>query len=208
MRHLYLSVYCLVTAGLLGCTQADSPNAPEAEQEGDAAASGQEKMAEDPVTAEDVREELDEAAQAVEQFSERRTNEVVQSARTNLDELKKKIEQLEGDVGALRETARTQFEESMQDLKSKLDDAEQRFTRLQDAGTEAWAAGRDDLREAIDDLESAYEEAAAALRQGAGEDEAEGEGGPAAGAGAEAAGGADSPEPPPVEPPPVAPNSP
>jgi len=181
MRRLYLPLCLLCVGPLAGCTseQAYTPPTPAPESqgpgagenaatpEGTAATAADATQGEDDpdVTAEEVRRELGEAAEAVEEYSEDTSQEVVENAQKTLDQLKQDMERLKQDVGELHETAQGKLEESIGDLDRKLADAQQRLDQLRDAGADAWAESKDDLQKALDNLQRGYTEAVTAFEE-------------------------------------------
>jgi len=165
MRCLHSPMYLLLAGVFAGCTPQEFPDSPTAGPEQKAMNATEEDQGEkdSDVTDEDVRRELSEAAEAVEQYSEQKTQQVLKDSLGNLEEIKEKVTQLKQNLGVLQETAQAEFQESIENLDGKLEDAEKRLDELQDAGSEAWTQAQDNLQNALDSLETAYEEAAAAL---------------------------------------------
>jgi len=167
MRCLHSPMYLLLAGVFAGCTPQEFPDSPTAGPEQKAMNATEEDQGEkdSDVTDEDVRRELSEAAEAVEQYSEQKTQQVLKDSLGNLEEIKEKVTQLKQNLGVLQETAQAEFQESIENLDGKLEDAEKRLDELKDAGSEAWTQAQDNLQNALDSLETAYEEAAAAFDQ-------------------------------------------
>ena len=158
MRYVCLPICLLLLGFLAGCTRQGPSTPPAAEPEESMASS-------EDVSAEEVRRELGEATEAVQTYSEEKTQEVVENAQKGLDQLKQNVARLKQDVGGLQETARAKFQESVDDLDRKVGEAQQRLDRLRNAGSDAWEESRDDLQKALDNLQRGYTDAARAFQE-------------------------------------------
>ena len=91
MKRIPFLTWCLLIGFLAACTPEQTPSSPKAGPEGKSTTDGDGGAGDEGVTAGEVRKELDEAADAVEEYSTRKTEEALREARNNLDEVRRKI---------------------------------------------------------------------------------------------------------------------
>jgi ABC-type transporter Mla subunit MlaD len=158
---------CLILSMLLGCTTEEMPQAPQEEPREQSTAPAEDASASEgsDVTAKDVRRKVDEATEALEQYSAQKTQEAFDGAKTNLKEMKQKIGDFKSNLGKLQQSAQEEFRESIQGLDQKLQDAEQRLARLRNVGGESLKEAQASLQEALDDIESGYQQAVDAFEK-------------------------------------------
>lgn len=146
---------CCGALGLFsGCPAEKPPPGPEKPAEQDTE-----------VSADEVREKLNNAAEAVEKYSAQETEKAIEDAQEGLENIRQRIDRLKADLGEMQEGAQGEFQTRIEQLEGKLQDAEQRLAELKDAGDEVWSEAEGNLQKAVEQLETAYQDAADALDQ-------------------------------------------
>lgn len=166
MKYL-IPPMCLILGMLFGCNTEEMPQTPPAEPEEQSTSPANDTSASESsdVTAKDVRREVDEATEALEQYSAQKTQEAFDGAKTSLEEMKQKISDFKTSLGELQQSAQEEFRASVQGLDQKLQDAEQRLTQLRSVGGEPLKEAQASLQEALDDIERAYQQAVEAFQK-------------------------------------------
>ena len=166
MKYLVLSM-CLILGMLFGCNTQEMPQTPQEEPGGQSTAPAEDDAASEgsDVTAKDVRREVDEATETLEEYSAQKTQEALEGAQASLQEMKQKISDFKASLGELQQSAQEEFRESIEGLDQKLQDAEQRLTRLRSVGGEPLKDAQASLQEALDDIERGYQQAVEAFQK-------------------------------------------
>lgn len=96
---------------------------------------------------------------AAEQTSAEKKDEYVKKARTELDALGAKIDDLEAKAKTTSASTRAEMNRQLKDLKARRKAALKEFSKLKRAGGKAWADIRAGLEKGIEDLKKDLEEA-------------------------------------------------
>lgn len=90
----------------------------------------------------EVKKEVQEAAEAIKQYSVEQRDEAVQKMKSTLDKMDKRIEQMESDLnkkwGNMTESAREQKQKSIRALKKKRNEVAEWYGGLKHGSANAW----------------------------------------------------------------------
>jgi hypothetical protein len=137
-------VWTLVLAGLftaLGCEQRPADRKP------------------GKVTSEDVRRDVDQAAQTAADYSRQTKDEFQKKLEGQLNELDAKIAKLREKGRDLKDKAKTDWNRKMAELETKRDAAHAKLAEAGRASGEAWKDVRKGAQSAYDDLAKAFRDA-------------------------------------------------
>jgi hypothetical protein len=110
-------------------------------------------------TASDVKEEVQEAADTVGQFTETKMAEYQQSLESKLDAIDKKHEELEAKVKEAGKNAKTGLNATLADLKSKKEAVKNKLDKLGTSTGNAWEEMGAGVEKAMEELGEGYEQA-------------------------------------------------
>jgi predicted RNase H-like nuclease (RuvC/YqgF family) len=123
---------------------------------------------EEPVTTEDVRQEVEEAAETGAQYALQKKQEYQEALEKKLAALDKKTDTLKAQMAALTEETKARVEENLKVVERQREIFAQRLEALGGASAGAWEEMKEGLETAWKDLEEAYGKAAAAFKEQAG----------------------------------------
>ena len=103
--------------------------------------------------ADDVRQEISEAWEAIADYSADQKDAAVERGEELMDNLDERIDQLAEEASEAKGEAKAAAEERLEDLKHLRADAADRLEKLRESGTERW-----------DDFKAAFGDAVAAFR--------------------------------------------
>ncbi len=115
-----------------------------------------------PSTAE-IQEELDEARDAVAEFTEQQKNDFVAAAERQVDEIEHEIEQLEDAAKERGAEAEAKFAEMRDDLNDQLQEAKDALADARNATGDAWDSVTAGFNDAMADLRASFTRARNAI---------------------------------------------
>lgn len=115
--------------------------------------------AEGDVSVQEVKKDMKAAAQKVSEYTEQKKQEYVQELRAKLDDLSKRIVEIEKRAKDVREEARAALQSRLADLKEKQSAAEKRLEELKSASSRAWVDMKAGLEMALALVEESYRKA-------------------------------------------------
>lgn len=107
----------------------------------------------------DVKEEVQEAVDAVGQATENKMVEYQQSLESKLDALDEKHEELEAKVKDAGKEAKNELQETLAELKSKKETVKTKLDNLGTSTGKAWREMRTGIENALEDLGEGYDRA-------------------------------------------------
>jgi len=113
-----------------------------------------------PPSAEDVKREVGEAAEAATEFASQKKDEYAKALRQKLDELDTSLEDLKQKAGTLTDEAKARWEANRPELERKREDLNKKLDELEASSGDAWEHVKDGLDSAWNDLKKAADEAA------------------------------------------------
>jgi TolA-binding protein len=112
------------------------------------------------VTAEDVRRDTEKAVDTAAQAATRAKEDVQRRLRSGLAAMDEQIAKLRDKGLALKDEAKTRWNEKMADLKAKQESARKKLDELGTSTGEAWERLEKGAQSAWDELQKAFQEAA------------------------------------------------
>ena len=116
------------------------------------------------VTKEDVQKNVQQAAETVKAYSADQIEAYKKEAQAKLDDLSKKIGELQKKAETAKGDAAAKYQETIASLTKQTDAARQRLQELGSAGSAAWDQVKQGLDKAVGDLQKAYEDAASKFK--------------------------------------------
>ena len=140
IRQLAASV---LVALIVGPAMAQAPSPPPAAQHAQAAGEATDTQA----RREEMRREVDEAAKAIDAYSQAERDQALQRAKSALDAMDRRIETArrgwESEAERMTAAARERRERAMADLRTQRAEAAERYRAMQDASAETWGRVRE-----------------------------------------------------------------
>ena len=125
------------------------------------AACGQDEEPAEKVTAEEVKQEAGEAAEAAATFTQQEMDSFVEQMEGQLANFDAKIEDLQSRAESLSGEAREDVDQKLSALKDKRDQAREKLEALKSSSADAWEELKSGLQSAMFELNRAMENAAA-----------------------------------------------
>lgn len=125
---------------------------------------GRESSAADVAEESDVREELNEAYEAVRDYSFDQREQLQRWSRERLEDVKSEIESLEERMRDVTGETREAWETTREALREKRESLEERIAQLRDSSSDAWDDTKSQTIEAMKELEGGVDEAMAEFR--------------------------------------------
>jgi len=110
-------------------------------------------------SAEDVKEEFQEAAETAEQYTEDTIAQYQKSLDAKLQALQKKHEEFEDRVEKSGKEANKEVSDALAELRSKKNELTTKINNLQSSSGKAWDEMGDGVEEALKDLDEGYDRA-------------------------------------------------
>jgi archaellum component FlaC len=110
-------------------------------------------------TLSDVAEKTEQAVETAKKFTAYKREAYQKSMQAKLDDLSKRIAELEKQAGTATKDVRAALEKRIEQLKVKRGDAEKRLRELRASAASAWKGLKAKADEALQDLRKAYEAA-------------------------------------------------
>ncbi|QDT40737.1 hypothetical protein Pan241w_07950 [Gimesia alba] len=117
------------------------------------------------VTSEDVKKEIGEAVDTTKEFTKEKRDEYARQINQKLDDLNKKIAELEAKGDKLKEDAKTKWNERLKNLKQNRDQMSQQLEEFNKSSADAWDGLKRDLDIAWTNLKQAYDKTAEEVKE-------------------------------------------
>jgi hypothetical protein len=112
-----------------------------------------------PVTANDVTQQMSEAKNAAIDYAARRKQDYVDTARREMDQLKLKLDQVRTRAAEAGTTAKATLNRQTELLDEKWKNAERKLSELKSAGNDRWQHFKGGVEESIGDLKRLFSRA-------------------------------------------------
>jgi parvulin-like peptidyl-prolyl isomerase len=120
----------------------------------------------DRVTANEVKQQTDEALDAAAQLAQQERNDFQQAAQQELDEIKSELHALKREADSAQGTAREKLQRQVQLLEEKWNAAEAKLAALRAEGAQTWDAMKEQVLVALADLKKSYQEVRREITEG------------------------------------------
>lgn len=117
-----------------------------------------------PVTTDDVKREVGEAAKTTGEFVKQKQQEFVATIKKQLNGLDGQIDKLKEKGKELKEEYRPQWDAQMKKVAEKREQLEEKLESLKDASPDVWEKVKSGVDSAWKELQQAYDEAARTLK--------------------------------------------
>ncbi|MCA9013716.1 MAG: hypothetical protein KDA77_00160 [Planctomycetaceae bacterium] len=117
------------------------------------------------VTAEDVKQKVDEAVETATEFTKQKRDEYAGQIQQQLEELNGKIADLETKGAKLKDEAKTKWNERLKHLKQNRDQVNQQLEEFNKSSADAWDGLKRDLDIAWKNLKQAYDKTAEEIKE-------------------------------------------
>lgn len=122
-----------------------------------------------PVTADEVQNEFEDAADTTRQLTMQKKDEYLQALDKQLEALDQQIAELKQKSAELGEGAKQRWNDSLADLEQKRQQYQQKYDEMTSASGDAWQELQGGIEAAWSDLKAAVDDAAKHFQGGGGE---------------------------------------
>jgi predicted small lipoprotein YifL len=122
------------------------------------------RKGEEEVPAEDVKEKVKEAAEAVASYTKQEIEAFREKAGDTLAGYGEKIKELDGKAEEIESDLQSEYRKARDELSKKQEAVAKKLEELKSASGQAWNDARPELEQAMKDLQSAYEKARSRLQ--------------------------------------------
>lgn len=119
---------------------------------------GEQTPSESRVSANDVRQQTEEALDVTAQLAQQEKNDFQQAAQQELDDLKAELDALKREAESAQGAAKQTLQKQVQLLEEKWRAAEATLTALRAESAETWAGMKEQVLAALADLKQSYRE--------------------------------------------------
>jgi hypothetical protein len=130
-----------------------------------AAGCGEQTPSESRMSANDVRQQTEEALDATAQLAQQEKNDFQQAAQRELDDIRAELDALKREAESATGAAKQTLQQQVQLLEEKWHAAEAKLTALRVESAETWAGMKEQVLAALADLKQTYQEVRRELTQ-------------------------------------------